>query len=233
MQLVGYLSKAQPPAGDATLVLRDQTLFDGKRVKVWDLWADQGGYYFATTRDGLPAQVRGGKIRGEDSYREYVAAAKAAATGDLNAARKRMIVAGAPKGAPVPTEAPGYSHPAPANTKIPAAVREGMRTNIADNRVWNNVLDALHAGAGDPVVQAGALRLLDQMPEVKVAPGTLDGKQVLNLTVGMPAMPGESPQTITIDAATGVPLKLSNGSDGSTTFVVTRISLADVKKGSF
>ncbi|MEU8815425.1 hypothetical protein [Actinoplanes sp. NPDC048796] len=82
-------------------------------------------------------------------------------------------------------------------------------------------------------MRAGALRLLDQMPEVKVAPGTLDGKQVLNLTVGMPAMPGESPQTITIDAATGVPLKLSNGSDGSTTFVVTRISLADVKKGSF
>ncbi|MFF5080445.1 hypothetical protein ACFY36_25620 [Actinoplanes sp. NPDC000266] len=233
VQLVGYLSTAKAPEGDATLVLRDQKLFDGKRVKVWDLWADKGGYYFAKTRAGLPAQVKAGNIRGGDSYREYVAVAKAAATGDLTAARKRMIVAGAPKGSPVPTEAPGYIHPAPTSTKIPEAVSEGMRTNIADNRVWNNVLDALHAGAGDPVVRAGALRLLGQMPEVKVAPGTLDGKKVLNLTVGMPALPGAG-QTLVIDAQSGVPLKLSNGpGDNVTTFVVTRVNLADVKKGSF
>ncbi|GAA0513263.1 hypothetical protein Ade02nite_89300 [Paractinoplanes deccanensis] len=233
LQLVGYLNTTAKPEGDATLVLRDQKLYDGTRVKVWDLWADSGGYYFAKTRDGLPAQVKAGNIRGGDSYRQYVAAAKAAAQGDLNAARKRMIVAGAPKGAPVPTEAPGFSHPAPTNTKIPAAIREGMRTNIADNRVWNNVMDALHAGAGDPAVRAGALRLLNQMPEVKTVEGTLAGKKVLNLTVGMPALEGAA-QTLTIDAQSGVPLKLSNGpGDNETTYVVTRVKLADVKKGTF
>ncbi|MEV4345256.1 hypothetical protein AB0J83_12335 [Actinoplanes sp. NPDC049596] len=225
VQLVGYLTTAEKPAGDATLVLRDT---DG--IKVYDLWADNGDYYFAKTRAGLPAQVKGGKNRGEEGYRKAVAAARLAAKGDLTAARKQMIGAWAPKGTVLPTDAPGAVTLVPG--KLPADKGKKYKSNLADNWVWNNSMDALKAGAGDPAVRAGVLRLLNQMSEVKVTDGTAGGQAVLHLTAGEPAMSG-TPQTLTIDAKTGVPISLAEGDQVGVTYTVSRVSLDDVAKGSF
>jgi hypothetical protein len=234
VQLVGYLTTAAPPAGDATVVLRDQKYSSGLRVKVYDLWADNGDSYFAKTKAGLPAQVKGHKTQGDDQYKREVAAAKYAATGDLNVARKRMIAAVNPS-AKQPTEKPGYIVPLPpSSSKLPADVRTMLQVNHADNWLWGNSIDALHAGAGDPKVRAGVLRLLSMLPEVKVTSGTLDGKATLTLSAGKPAFPIQETENFTIDATTGVPLKFFNGDKSVVvTYTVTRVKLADVAKGTF
>lgn len=237
VQLVGYLSTASQPKGDATLLLRDQVFDDGLKVDVWDLHADNGDYYFAKTKAGLPEQVSGHHNRGgedEDGRKKVVAAAKYAATGDLNEGRAKMFAAYTPKNPKVERsmEAPGVtpSLPAGAAKKLPKDLRDFGAINSTDNWVWNNSMDALRVGAGNPTVRAGVLRLLGQMPEVKVEQGTLKGQKVLILTAGKPAV--TSPESVTIDAETGLPLKYTN--DGETVnYTVTRVTLADVARGKF
>lgn len=228
LQLVGHLTAAPQPQGDATLVLRNQVQADGSAIDVWDLHADNGDAYFAKTRKALPAQVRGRHVT-EDAAgrRKVVAAAKAAATGDLNAARKKMALAYVPKNPKVePTLlAPGVTPSVPAEV-IKA---KGGRPvgNITDNWVWNNSIDALIAGAGSPVVRAGVLRLLGQMPEVAIKKGAVEGRPVYVLTAGKQIGTGD---TLTIDAETGLPVKLAAGA-GATNYTVTRVTLADVANG--
>ncbi|WP_433371414.1 hypothetical protein ACQPZX_47440 [Actinoplanes sp. CA-142083] len=233
VQLVGYLSKAEAPKGDATLLLRDQVYSSGLKVDVWDLHADNGTYFFSKTKGGLPAQVKGNHKQADEAGRiKAVAAAKKAATGDLNAARKDMAWAYVPKNPKVkPTlDAPGWVPPAPASAKLPKGLKDIAQINTTDNWVWNNSMDALRDGAGNPAVRAGVLRLLGQMPEVKVAKGTYKGQAVLNLTAGKPAT--TTAETLTVNAETGLPIKYS--SDGVTVnYTVTRVTLADVAKGKF
>ncbi|XVV12959.1 hypothetical protein ACQP2X_00975 [Actinoplanes sp. CA-131856] len=235
VQLVSYLSKAEQPQGDATLVLRDQHLANGETVDVWDLFGDNGDLYFAKTRGGMPAQVKGHHIQSRDDkagQREVVAAAKYAATGDLDKARERMAMAYVPKNARAEQKLlpPGFVPPAPTNKNVPAAVKELAQINVTDNRVWNSSMDALQSGAGSPAVRAGVLRLLGQMPEVKVTKSTVGGKAVLVLTANKPVNP--DPETLTVDAVTGLPIKYAN--TGTTVnYTVTRVTLADVAKGKF
>ena len=234
VRLVGYLTAAGPPTGDATLVLRDQRYKTGPKVDMWDLYADNGAYYFAKTRAGIPAKVKG--VHGtaiDDGFKNAVAAAKEAATGDLNAARKKMAFAWMPKNPKVkPTvEAPGVTPSLPPG-KVPAQVKALFEINKTDNRVWNNSMDALHAGAGSPAVRAGVLRLLGQMPEIKVKTGTLGGQPVLTLTAGTPAAFGS--ESLTVNADTGLPVRYVGADVGVTiNYTVTRVTLADVAKGGF
>jgi hypothetical protein len=138
VELAGYLSTAKTPAGDATLVNRDTVAkAAGSGISVWDLFVDNGGYYFAKTRDAVPAQVRGKKLQADESGRQKaVAAAKLAAKGDLNDARKQMALAYEPANPKVaPTLlAPGVKPSIPAKElklKHTSAFEVG---NITDNR---------------------------------------------------------------------------------------------------
>jgi hypothetical protein len=104
--------------------------------------------------------------------------------------------------------------------------------NKTDNRVWNNSMDALTVGAGSPTVRAGVLRLLGQMPEIKVKTGTLNGQPVLTLTAGPPASPGS--ESLTVNANTGLPVKYTGADVGVTVnYTVTRVTLVDLAKGKF
>jgi hypothetical protein len=240
VRLVGNLTAAKAPAGDATLVLRDQVFADGSKIDVWDLHADNGDYYFAKTRAAIPAQVRGKKLQdGEANRKKAVAAAKYAAKGDLNEARKRMAIADLPDNPRVkPTfEAPGAMPPplsAGAKKKLELTKGKYHPMNKTDNAVWNNSLNALRDGAGSPAVRAGVLRLMGQMPEVKVKKGTLDGQPVLTLAAGPLATTVEDggDETLTVNADTGLPIKFTSG-DFTINYVVTRVTIADVAKGKF
>ncbi|GIE36628.1 hypothetical protein Ait01nite_096730 [Actinoplanes italicus] len=232
VQLVSYLTTAPQPTGDATLLLRSQVQSDGSKIDVWDLHADNGDYYFAKNRGALPAQVAGKKLQGEtDGRRKVVAAAKAAATGDLNDARAKMALAYMPANPKVePTiEAPGARHTLPAEVAKIKGVPGGVVGNTTDNWVWNNSMDALIVGAGDPVVRAGVLRLLGQMPDVAVKEGTFKGQAVFTLTAGKIITGG--PETLTINAETGLPIKFTSG--GTTNYTVTRVTIDDVRQGEF
>src|SRR6202044_2386907 len=63
-----------------------------------------------------------------------------------------------------------------------------------DNSIWNNSMDALSAGAGNPQVREGVLRLLSTIPEVTVANSTTGGQPTLTLTAGSALFGGGAPQ---------------------------------------
>ncbi|RLP94382.1 MULTISPECIES: hypothetical protein [unclassified Micromonospora] len=239
MNLVGYLTTAPRPEGDATLVLRNQVYTDGLKVAVWDVFADNGDLYFAKTRGALPASVKGkpaGDGDSEAGRKKAVAAAEYAAKGDLNEARKRMALAYVkdPKTAPT-LQAPGVKPSGPAiDEKLKATGQDASTVgNLTDNWVWGSSVDALKAGAGSPTVRAGVLRLLGQMPEVKVEQGTIDGQPVLTLAAGA-LISGGGTDSLTINAETGLPIKYVSESVGVTVnYTVTRVTLADVAAGRF
>jgi hypothetical protein len=232
VQLVGYLTTAKTPSGDATLVLRDQVFTSGSKIDVWDLHADNGDSYFAKTRGGLPAQVRGKHVQQDSAARKkVVAAAKYAAKGDLNEARRQMAfayVTANPKVKPT-LEAPGVTPSLPANARKKLG-KSQKADNLTDSWVWNNSMDALTYGAGSPAVRAGVLRLLGQMPEVKVKKGTLDDQPVFTLAAGSPAT--DRTETLTVNAGNGLPIKYAVGG-GTINYTVTRVTIAGVAKGKF
>jgi hypothetical protein len=236
VRLVGHLTTLKQTEGDATLISRSQAYTDGKKIDVWDLRADNGDYFFATTRAGLPARVAKGRSQmdkaDEAGRKRAVAAAKLAAKGDLNEARRRMARAFYTGDNPVPIEAPGAVKPLSEGAKIKAKMTgtKAVPGNYTDNWVWNTSVDALRDGAGDPAVRAGVLRLLDQMPEIAIKEGILDGRKVLTLTAGAPAV--DSPESVVVDAGSGMPLKYTN-TFVTVTYTVTRVTLADVAAGKF
>ena len=236
VQLVGYLSTAKAPVGDATLLLRSQVFTKGPKIDVWDLHADNGDYYFAKTRDAIPEQVKGKHLQQDAAGRKKaVAAANYAAKGDLNEARKQMALADVPANPKVkPTlEAPGVTPPPSAATlqKLKKLKATYHPFNKTDNRVWNNSLVALTQGAGSPAVRAGVLRLLGQIPEVKVTKGTLDGQAVLILAAGSPATVAGT-ETLTVNADNGLPIRYAV-SGMTINYTVTRVTIANVANGKF
>jgi hypothetical protein len=229
---------AEPrPAGDATLVERETGAPGHASINVWDLYADNGEYFFSRTEAGLPAQVSENNNQADGQFGREVAAATYAATGDLDTAALKM--AWAPDTTPVPAW-------------LSAQVKDMSAGGLQiDNYVWENSEDALVAGSGNPQVRAGVLRLVSALPGIAVTHGTVDGQPTLTLTagaaeVGTVGIDKANPkvetgpayqEAITINADTGVPLGIASGTaskvTGTVTYAVTRVNLADIAAGKF
>jgi hypothetical protein len=233
-------------AGNATLVIRDQTNASGQAAGGGaDLYTDSGDYYWAPSERGLPEDIAGHDTVGGGVFAREVAAAIYAVNGNLATARERM--ANAP-----------LSHPGVASSqqKIRSEVQARARSlgrkvvfhtmpNTAaarrlstDNFIWTNSIDALSAGAGNPLVRAGVLRLLSTVPEVTVTNTTADGQRALTLTAGTALFNRTSQESLTINARTGVPIAYAGGAPGkapdvSITYRVSRVTLSDVAAGKF
>ena len=206
-------------------------------INVWDLYTDDGRYFFSQTEAGLPAQVKENNNQGAGQFGREVAAATYAATGDLDTAALKM--AWAPDTTPVP---------AWLSAQVKNMSAGGLQI---DNYVWENCEDALVAGSGNPQVRAGVLRLVSALPGITVTHGTVDGQPTLTLTAGAAelgyagidkanpkAETGPAYQeAIIINADTGIPLGFAGGPAGkvavTVTYVVTRVNLADIAAGKF
>jgi hypothetical protein len=237
--LANVLVAEPKPAGDATLVERATGAPGQASIKVWDLYADDGRYFFSRTEAGLPAQVSEDNNQGDGMFGREIAAATYAATGDLGTAVLKM--AWAPDTTPVP---------AWLSAQVKNISVGGLQI---DNYVWESSEDALVAGSGNPQVRAGVLRLVSALPGITVTHGTVDGQPTLTLTAGAAelgntvsgidnadpkAATGPAYQeAITINADTGIPLEIAGGPAGkvdvTVTYVVTRVSLADIADGKF
>ena len=242
MKLTAYLAAAPKPQGDATLVERE-TSYPGKAsINVWDLYGDNGQYFFSPSENGLPAQVQQDNNQGDGIFGREVAAADYAANGDLDTALLKMAWVN--------------------TTPVPAWLKAQLSTISAggeqlDNYVWEDSQDALIAGSGNPQVRAGVLRLVSALPGITVTKGTsADGQPTLTLTAGSAefglggnlsaaakakakaaAMPPYQ-EAITINADTGIPLGFAGGTPGgapsvTVNYVVTRVSLAGIAAGKF
>ena len=232
VQTANLLAASPHPKGDATLFERE-TAYPGKAsINVWDLYADNGKYYFSRTKSGLPAQVRDNNTQGGGLFAEEVAAATYAENGDLDTAALKMAWAGS-------------TGPVPAWIK--AQLKHISEGNLQiDNYVWENSEDALVTGAGDPKVEAGVLRLVSILPGITVTHGTVDGQPTLTITAGQDefgnvSIPGDTgtgyQEAMTINTDTGMPVHMVGGTGTdvgvTVTYVATRVSLADIAAGKF
>jgi hypothetical protein len=236
VKLVADLSTAPQPTGDATLVERETAQPGHASINVWDLYTDDGRYFFSQTQAGLPAQVSEDNNQADGQFGREVAAATYAVTGDPDTAVLKMAW-------PYPTQVPAW---------LSAQVKNMSSGGIQiDNYVWENCEDALVAGSGNPQVRAGVLRLVSALPGITVTHSTADGQPTLTLTAGAGELgfagtdeadpkAGAGPayqEAITINADTGIPLGFAGGPAGQTsvtiTYVVTRVTLADIAAGKF
>jgi hypothetical protein len=225
LRVADHLRAESETVGDATLVIRSQS-YPGKTPIVGaDLYTDSGEYFFAHDKGGLGAQIAAHNNQADGLFAREIAAAKdAATTSDIDAARARMADAPDPA-KPVP----------PGETKVPKLKGGGGVVSRFDNYLWGDSLDALQAGAGDPQVRAGVLRLLATMSDVTVARTAVDGQPTLTLTAGGPVFGGGYQEQMVINADTGVPVSFIGGDPShpsvTVTYDVTRVSTAGLTHG--
>jgi hypothetical protein len=222
------------------------------------VYTDSGAYYAGNNKEGLRAAVdhRQNLAGHWLDARQVVAAARYAATGDLTAARQRMLNA-------TPGQSEQFEHllrlSAAARKKLwekemakdrailrakhawpqPVPTDKILRADI-DYSIWYNGVNALTEGAGNLQVREGVLRLLSTIPEITVANSTTGGQPTLTITAGPALNPGSGlpAQVVTINASTGMPISSVWGTPGqkyysSDTFQVSRVTLADIKTGRF
>ena len=241
-------ASASKQAGDATLVFRSTTFTDGQAPgSGFDLYTDSGPYYWSPAESGLPAQVAAHHNLGDGLFTREIAAAEYAVHGHLATARERM--ADAPDPALEGKSAAAQMSPrllkakaelfgvTPAPGQSLAAAYDKAYT---DSWVWSDAIEALEAGAGNPQVRAGVLRLLSTVSGVVVTHGTLDGQPTLVVGDVTPSAKGDgrSEAAMTLNARTGVPLEYTDGQvgktpDSTTTYKVSRVTLADIAAGKF
>lgn len=236
-RLANYVSASPAPAGDATLVARTTT-GDGKTVTVYDLYADNGQYFFSPNEGGLSAQVSAHHDLADGLFAREIAAAKLAATGDVQTAAQDMADAPDPSHVISPTQKVDNAAIA---AKLAALGEKrtagGGSQSLFDNWVWEDSQDALIAGSGDPQVRAGVLRILATLPNVTVTNGTSAGQPTLVLTAGMSELGAGYTEQMTINADTGVPIQFVGGSAGeapaaTVDYTVSRVTLSSLPTGS-
>jgi hypothetical protein len=245
-------------AGDASLVIRKQTVGSGKPYVTYNLYTDGGDVYVTDTENALRTAIARHDNLAEPEDSREVAAARYAATGDLDKAREQMVNATAnawglglsPAAAQqawdkamverqrILREKGVKSSPLPRPTGT--ALQDGINSSL-----WTNSVDALARGAEDPAVRAGVLRLISTMPEVTVADSTTGGQPTLTLTAGPALFQGEGEEVLTINAKTGLPvsaeMKLAPGQKPSSetippsleTYQSSRVTLANIEAGRF
>jgi hypothetical protein len=237
-----------PLPGNASLIIRTQTNGSSPPEVNYDLYTDSGDYYWGMTRGALLEAVASHDNLSDGHAAGELAAALYAANGDLATARVRMINA---------TPNPFGLGDTPAqkkaleqklkkdNARLKAAGIKvsGPDTGKAlqedyDNYIWNNCMDALTEGGGNPQVRIGVLRLLATAPEVTLKNSTTDGQSTLTLTASNALFAYLDQQALTINASTGMPISLvsnipGKAPDSVVTYQVSRVTAASIAAGKF
>jgi hypothetical protein len=232
-------AKAGPLPGNASLVISAQTNGNHPPEVGYNLYTDRGAYYWAPTRSGLPEAIADHENLANGADAREVAAALYAVNGNLATARNRMINAtpnpfGSARNthqAPTAAQAKAGPHPVRIGSAPPPTGR-ALRLD-RDNYLWNNCMDALTEGAGNPQVRIGVLRLLSTVPEVTVKNSTTAGQPTLTLTAGRSLFAGIVQQVLTISASTGIPVSTVSGIPGQkpssvVTYHVSRVTLSHI-----
>jgi hypothetical protein len=250
VRLSTTVAHSTPPPGDATLVIRRQTYPNAPEIDGADLYADDGRYFYSAERSGLAAAVKGNEDVGDGFMKRELDAALAALTLPADQARTRMADAALdPRiAAMTPAERekqaerqrqrlladPNLSAAAKAKLNRGNSAEAVDPQTIEDNHVWTNCLDVLIAGAGQPDVRAGVLKLFSTMPTIEVSRTPLDGHDALDIVSH--AFGGGYQEELLIDAHTGTPLRFIGRQQGQApsvvvTYEVSRVTLADIAAG--
>ncbi len=234
IRLAADVTASPTPSGNATLVARTNV---GGGFTDYSLFTDDGQYYFSHKLSGLPAQVSAHNDQADGLFAREVAAAKLGASGDVETAGQALADAGDPGHVTRPVTTQPETAAIVAKLKAtgqPAGkVGELMGTGY-DNAVWENSEDALVAGAGDPQVRAGVLRILATLPGVTVTDTTTDGIPSLTLSASTYELVTRGYiEQMTINAANGEPMRFYGGppsgaGGASLTYGVSRVDTANL-----
>jgi hypothetical protein len=246
-------SNDSPLPGDASLVISKQ-VNGGKLMQVlYALYTDDGKMYTGDDRQTLMAAVAGNANQADGTNAREIAAARDAATGNLAAARVKMINAlpncyavGLSGSAQKKAQAACWAAGAASRSQL--MKEKGIKTPLKqptgqalqddiNSTLWTAATIGLNWGGGDPQIREGVLRLLSTIPQVTVANSTTGGQPTLTITAG-PALFGDgSDQVLTVSARTGIPVSSVESGGGLATAVetnrVSRVSLASIKAGKF
>ncbi|HEX3617008.1 MAG TPA: hypothetical protein VHU61_10750 [Solirubrobacteraceae bacterium] len=244
------LADQATPPGDATLVLRRQVYPNSPEIDGADLYGDNGDYYYSPTLSGLPAAIQQDQTvntGSADSEQRDTAVAEAALTEPIAQGLAQMATAG------VDPSAKHLNVVTPSgNSQLSAELRQKraqMETQVKkenlravmsshDGMIWDNGMDALLAGAGNPQVRAGVLKLYAAIPQISTSDGTLNGKPTLDVTASLlSSNSGLYQEQLVLDANTGVPLEMIGGNKGQAPtvtvyYTVSRTTIAAVQNGS-
>jgi hypothetical protein len=238
-----------PLPGNASLIIRTQATGGQRPDVTYSLYADSGALYSGDDKVTLMEAVARHENLADGMDSRDVKVALYAAAGNLATAREQMatvspgdlwlgLTGAAQRAAWEKEMAREWPLLRAKGMKTPPKLPAGQALqDIISNRVWNNSVEALSAGGGNPQVRAGVLRLLSTIAQVTVANSTTGGQPALTLTAG-PALFGGSEQVLTINAKTGMPIKsvvpaAGNVPSSVDTFQVSRVTLAGVMAGKF
>jgi hypothetical protein len=246
IELAAYITaNATPQVGDATLVERTQSYPDHTSIQGFDLFTDSGEYFYAETESGLPAVIKANDDQGDGGFAREIAAAEYAVHGSLAVADQRMAYAVFADGRPPrfsgQYEAQGTDEAHPVSRQqLALGAAKGRTISLnTDNYIWEDSEDALEAGAGNPQVRAGILRILSTLPGITVTHTDDGGQPALAITAtGAPDLPANYHETITINASTGIPIGFVGGTNGSVpsvtvTYRVSRVTVSAIEAGQF
>lgn len=250
VKLASAVQAAGTQPGDASLIVNTKFGSDGKPDLNYTIYTDQGRQFTGDSAKSVAEAVAQGHAEPATPYDgKVMAAARLAATGDVDQARIAMITAsnnalgvGLSPAEADKAWADGQAELAEMFRKMgkPVPAPKPRPTgkeleNLIDNHLWSNAEHALFANAADAQVRAGVLKLYATIPGMVVGRTDVDGQAALTLTPP-PAILGGAADVLTINAGNGLPIREEiTSADSSKRYVVNyksaRVTLADVAAG--
>lgn len=248
LRLAADLTQAPAPPGNATLVFRHHTFPNDPAFSGYDLYEDNGAYYYGATLDELRQSLANPGSADKELGGILAAAAEAASmtpaqaantiyqaspaptgvatyrTGLLTALKKLSAV----KASPVRIQEIRRRLAAVANASPSEAQRLAAPTHATvDNYLWMNSMDALEGGAGRADIRAGAMLALSTLPDAHIEQTMFNGEPVVQIT--NTEFSDHYAETLDLDARTGVLVHMSGGTVGQpdsvdVTYHVTRVT---------
>jgi len=232
-RLAREVASIPEPPGDATLVERRHAFPDDRRFGGYDLFTDDGDYFFGETLGQLRV-VMGTPGASDRSFGPVLRAAAAAATLPPDQARAKLYAA-----RPLPDG--GRLAPSALAAREELIERKGgkvtppasLRTR-QDNALWMSAMDAITAGAGRADMRAGAMSALSTIRAVHVERTTFGGRDVLAVT--NTDFGDGYRETLYLDARTGVLVHFRGGTAGhedvDVSYAIRRVDASTLKAAS-
>lgn len=181
----------------------------------YDLYEDNGDYYFGQTLTALRSTVRDPSASDSSAagLGQVVAAAAASANSTPSQAAEKLLAAD--------------QHPTPQVGQGTPPLTQAEADRDLEGIEWRAISSALEGGAGQPQVRAGALLAAAALPNTTVTNTTDAGQPVVKVTYIQG--PDGDEESLTVNSQTGILLnQYSNGGAGgsvsNTTYQVSRVT---------
>ncbi len=248
LRLAADVTQAPAPPGNATLVFRHHTFPNQPSFSGYDLYEDNGDYYYGATLDELRQALADPSTADKQLGGILAAAARSANVTPAQAAGNVYQASPAPSSVASYTQGLRTALAKLLAVKGHAALVQSIRQRLAavthatpsaakslarpdqgtvDNYLWMNCMDALEGGAGRADIRAGAMLALSTLPDVKVTQTEFGAQPVVQIT-NTQFSDGYA-ETLDLNARTGVLVHMSGGTVGKpasvdVTYQVTRVT---------